>query len=172
MALRGDEALRLGAAEIYAANIRRPSARERCSSALKRLFRDESESVRREAASFARHLEGIEIAEVNDVIGDFVDSAAFASDSFSLIHALEDAPAQLPEATLLVCQRFVERVGPEAGDIRSRMAMEASTVGKLLVRVYSQSRDDGFRSRCLDVIDGMVAIGAFGLGEALAAVER
>lgn len=172
LALRGDEALRLGAAEIYAANIRRPSARERCSSALKRLFRDESESVRREAASFARHLEGIEIAEVNDVIGDFVDSAAFASDSLSLIHALEDAPAQLPEATLLVCQRFVERVGPEAGDIRSRMAMEASTVGKLLVRVYSQSRDDGFRSRCLDVIDGMVAIGAFGLGEALAAVER
>jgi hypothetical protein len=52
------------------------------------------------------------------------------------------------------------------------MSMEASAVGKLLVRVYSQSRDDGFRSRCLDVIDSIVAIGAFGLVDALAAVER
>jgi len=45
-------------------------------------------------------------------------------------------------------------------------------VAKLLVRVYTQSRDNRFRSRCLDAIDRMVAVGAFGLGDVLVAVER
>jgi hypothetical protein len=44
--------------------------------------------------------------------------------------------------------------------------------GKLLVRVYSQSRDERFRSRCLDAIDRMVSVGAFGLTDVLSAVER
>ncbi len=171
-ALNGDEALRLGAAQVYAANLSVPSCRERCAAALKRLFTDDSEEVRREAASFARHLEGNAISEISDLIEDFLNSLAFASDSFSLIHALEEAPARLPEATLLVCRRFIERVGLEAGDIQSRSAMESSMVSKLLVGVYTQSRDETFRARCLDVIDRMVELGAFGLADVLAAAER
>ena len=157
---------------MYAANLSVPSFRERCAAALRRLFIDDSEEVRREAASFPRHLEGNAISEINDLIEDLLGSPAFASDSFSLIHALEEAPAQLPEATLLVCDRFIERVGPEAGDIQSSIAMESSMVAKLLVRVYTQSRNDAFRSRCLNVIDRMVELGAFGLADLLAAAER
>lgn len=170
--LSGDEALRLGTAQVYSANLSVPAFRDRCAAALKRLFIDDSEAVRREAASFPRHLAGNAIAEIGDLIENFLGSPAFASDSFSLIHVLEDAPVQLPEATLLVCDRFVERVGPEAGDIRSSIAMESSMVAKLLVRVYTQSREDGLRSRCLDTIDRMAEVGAFGLGDVLAAVER
>jgi hypothetical protein len=170
--LRGDEAQRLGVAEVYSANVGRSAFREICSAGLVPLFRDDSEAVRGEAASFPRHVQEDAIAALGDLIERFVNSPAFVKDSFSLIHALENAPAQLPEATLLVCQRFVERVGPEAGDIRSSVAMEASTISKLLVRVYTQSRDEEFRTRCLNVIDQLVAIGAFGLGDALAAVER
>jgi hypothetical protein len=167
-----DEALRLGAAQVYAANLSVPSFRERCAAALKGFFTDDSEEVRREAASFPRHLEGNVISEISDLIEDFLASPAFASDSFSLVHALEKAPARLPEATLLVCRRFIERVGLEAANIQSSIAMESSMVSRLLVRVYTQSRDDAFRSRCLDVIDRMVEVGAFGLADVLAATER
>jgi hypothetical protein len=169
--MRGDEAQRVGVAEVYAANVGGPY-QEVCSAGLKRLFTDESEAVRGEAASFPRHLQKGSIAALGELIEDFVGSPAFSNDSFSLIHALEEVPAELPRATLLVCRRFVERVGSEAGDIRSRVAMEASIVGKLLVRVYAQSTDEAFKSECLDVIDGMVEIGAFGFGDVLAAFER
>jgi len=170
--MRGDEAQRVGVAEVYAANVSGPPYREICAAGLKRLFSDASEVVRREAASFPCHLQKGAIAALGGLIASFVDSPAFSGDSFSLIHALEEVPAELPRATLLVCRRFVGRVGSEAGDIRSRVSMEASTVGKLLVRVYAQSTDETFKSECLDVIDGMVEIGAFGFSDALAALER
>src|SRR5262249_44459442 len=51
-ALVGDPALRLGAAQVYSASLSVPLCRERCAAALKRLFVDSSEDVRREAASF------------------------------------------------------------------------------------------------------------------------
>jgi len=50
--------------------------------------------------------------------------------------------------------------------------MHPSALSKLLVRLYSQSTDEAVKTRCLDLIDRMVQLGAFGLADALAAYER
>jgi hypothetical protein len=170
--LRGEKFQRLGAAQVYSASLRAAAYWQSCSIALVQLFNDLDNDVRREAASCFRNVDGGELARAGDLIESFVMSPAFSTDSFSLIHSLEETPVRLPEATLLACGRFVDTVGVKSGDIQSAAAMEASSLGKLLLRVYSQSEDEAFRSRCLDVVDRMVDVGAFGFGEALATLER
>jgi hypothetical protein len=170
--LRGDDNQRLGAAEVYSANLSASAFRERCSIMLKKLFTDADVSVRREAASCFLQLSGEDVAELGDLIESFVASPAYVTDSFPLIHALQETFARLPDTTLLVCQHFIENTGAEVGNIQTGAAMGASTVAKLLVRVYAQSEDEAFKSRCLDLIDRLVELGAFGLGDALATFER
>jgi hypothetical protein len=62
--------------------------------------------------------------------------------------------------------------GQEAGDVRTRHAADADTVCRLTVRVYSQTRDEGLQTRCLDVIDRMVQTRAFGFEKTLALYDR
>ena len=52
-------------------------------------------------------------------------------------------------------QRWIE--GGEITDIRRRAALDASTVSKLAFRAYASAGSTGFLTRCLDVIDRLLA---------------
>lgn len=166
--LNGTVDHRIAAAEIFRGNLQSAYFRQSCENNLIPLFSDPDEPVRKEAARCFSKFEGNELAQYTNLIEQFVNTPAFSTSCYSLIHSLEKTTAKLPEVTCLVCEKFVESFGIESGDIRTSSAGDSNTISKLLIRVYSQnSRNSKLQSRCLDVVDRMMEMGSYGLDKAL-----
>ena len=168
----GSEAQQMGAAEVFAANLRTAKFRSLCEESLIKLFESPYEEVRTQGGTCFHGLEEEELGIYEGLITSFVQSPAFVNQYFHLIHALGETTAKLPDITYLVCARFLDTVGPSAGDIRTRHAADADTVSRLIIRVYSQTRDEALGTRCLDVIDRMAQIRAYGFEQTLALYDR
>ncbi|MEG4917439.1 hypothetical protein [Microcoleus sp. B7-D4] len=171
--LSGTETHRMAAAEIFVANFRQGLFREFCENALIKLFHDSSEQVRSQASSCFLHFEGEELGDYISLVEAFVDSPAFSTDDNNLIDALEKTTAKLSDAvTYRVCDRFLERLRSDDSDVRQRAGIKAKEVSKLLLKLYSQSKDKELQLHCLDLIDFMDQMEVFGLAEALTEYER
>src|SRR5919202_1277233 len=135
---------------------------------LAELCQDSAEPVRSQAARCFLHFEGDELGDYISLVEAFVDSPAFFSDDYNLIHALEETTAKLPEAvTYRVCNRFIEGLKSDDADVSQRGRLEADKVSKLLLHLYSQSKDQELQLHCLDLIDFMTQMEVYGLAEAL-----
>jgi hypothetical protein len=170
--ISGTEAQQMGAAEVCAANLRTASFRSVCEEALIALFNNPYDKVRSKAGTCFHGFESEELGAYEALINTFVQSPAFASHYFHLIYALDQTTAKLPNVTCLACERFLNTFGREAGDIRTGHAADADMVCRLIVRAYSQTRDEGLQARCLDVIDRMTQTRAFGFEKVLALYDR
>ena len=169
--LAGTQSHRIAAAEVYVANLQSAYLRQFCESGLIQLFNDPDEKVRDRAAKCFFRFEGEQLGEYVNLVEAFVASPAFENDCHDLIYALEKTTAKLPDVTCLVCEKFIDSYGSVA-DIRTRSAAKADEVSELLIRVYSQSQSQALRSRCLDLVDRLTQIGAYGLDKALQQFER
>ncbi len=168
LCLSGTETHRIAATQIFVANFRQPHFREFCEYALIKLFQDSSKPVRSQAAMCFLHFEGDELGNYISLVEAFVDSPAFFSDDYDLIHALEKTTAKLPEAvTYRLCDRFIEGLKSDDADVRQRRSLEAGKVSKLLLQLYSQSKNQELQLRCLGLIDFMTQMEVYGLAEAL-----
>lgn len=171
--LSGNESQREGAAQIFAANLHTARFREYCESALKRLFYDDSDKVRKEAAQCFARFKDAEIADYVGLVKAFTASPAFLSDSYRLVRALEEATVSVSEIMVHVTEYFLDVFGKEATNIRTAKAGEVDTISKLILRGYSQSGNDKkLQVRYLDLIDKMLAMRLPGLDSALASYER
>ncbi|MCI0552885.1 MAG: hypothetical protein L0287_18190, partial [Anaerolineae bacterium] len=172
LCLSGTDTQRLGAAQVFSANLHQTHFRLFCEEALKQLFNDPNEKVRTETAKCFHNFEGEELSDHVNLIESFIQSSAFTTDHFYLFYALENTTAKLPDVTCLVCERFLDAVGQEVADTRTHSAVDANTVSQLLVRVYSQSKNETIRTRCLDLIDRMTRMEVYGLKEVLERYDR
>jgi hypothetical protein len=170
--MAGTSQQRKGAAQVFAANLGSSDHRQFCEASLSRLFSDAEEEVRHEAATCFRHLGVQPINDYASLVDEFLQTPAFQSNFDDLILTLDRSEVQLPEFTHNVCSRFVEVAGAESGDIRTRSARTATEVDRLILRLYSQTSEEATRSHCLDVIDAMVAVGTYGLDQAIESYER
>lgn len=170
--LSGTEAQREGAAEVYSANLRTARYRSVCEDALAQLFNDESEKVRSAASKCFFYLGEGQLGQYVNVIDAFVQSDAFVAEHGRLIHALEQTTAELPQESILTCERFLDVVGGDAADIRTSAARHADDVVQILVRTYNQSRNPEMQARCLDLFDRMAELGIYGVSRALDQYER
>jgi hypothetical protein len=84
-----------------------------------------------------------------------------------LFRALDKSARLLPKAVLPACERAVQLGGRELGDIRTARAAASGHIVNVVLRLYRQG-DRPIRERCLDVIDGLSAAGAYGLEQSLA----
>lgn len=166
--LSGTELHRMAAAEIFVANLRIAHHRQFCENSLMQLFNDNNEQVRKEAAKCFFKFEGAELGDYITLIEAFVNSCAFETDCKDLIHALKKTTAKLPETvTYQVCEKFINSIDspiPNFGNV--------SKVRELLIRLYSQSKDKSLRSHCLDLIDNLLEVEAYGINQALQEFER
>ena len=169
--LKGKEAHRKGAAQVFAANLGQARFRRFCERQLLLLFNDPAATVRDEAARcFAAVTE--KLSDYSDLISAFVKSEAFTTNHRSLFQALDKTPCQLPEATCAAGERFFEIAGMAAADISTHAAAESYIVSKLVIRTYAQNNSVAIKTRCLDLIDRIVRSQAIGLNEAIADYER
>jgi hypothetical protein len=170
--LSGTEAQREGAAEVYSANLRTARYRSVCEDALTKLFNDESEKIRSAASKCFFRLGEDQLGQYVSVIEAFARSDAFVTEHGRLIHALEQTAVELPQESILACERFLDVVGGDAADIRTGAARHADDVVQILVRTYNQSRNPETQARCLDLFDRMAQLGVYGVDRALEQYER
>jgi hypothetical protein len=170
--LNGRSALRAGAADIFAANLRGAGFRALCEDSLRQLFDDESDQVTTSAAGAFDSLDRAELAEFEKLALSFIESRAFEQNHYALLRALEKCEVALPVVTCRFAERFIAMAGATVGDIRTRHAADVGDVSELVVRVYSQASEPEIRESCLDLIDRMSAMQSYGLESALAAFER
>ena len=170
--LSGAEAQRVGAAEVYSVNLQTARYRSVCEDALARLFDDESEKVRSEASKCFYRFGDDQIGQYAGLIEAFIQSATFAAEHRQLLHALKRTTAELPEVTILACERFLDIVGAEAAAIRTGAAGLTDDVVQILVRTYNQSRNPEMQARCLDLFDRLAQLGVYGVDRALEQYER
>ncbi|MCP4598419.1 hypothetical protein [Neptuniibacter sp.] len=167
------EAQQIGAAEVFATNLRDSQFRAYCEESLIKLFDSPYETVQTAASHCFDRFKGDELGEYTELVEAFVNSKAFATNRYGFFRVCENTTARLPEVTILICEKFLEQTDIDAGDIRTRATIDSSTISKLVIRVYSQNQEDeNIQSRCLDVIDRMAQIRAYGLSQALSLYER
>ena len=159
----GSPAQRLGAAEVYSVNLKASSLRSICEETLIKLFSDPDADVRREATRCFYELEGRELRDSEDFVRAYIRSPAFDAGHNPLFDALEKCAVNIPDVTLMACERVFELASEDIGDISSAKGMYSSSIVKLTLRVYSRNADSSIRSRCLDLIDKMTLAGAHGL---------
>ncbi|MCP4246310.1 MAG: ATP-binding protein [bacterium] len=170
--LVGSEALRKGAAQVFAANVGHAQFRSVCGSGLARLFDDPSEKVRALAAECFDHLEHDALGQITALVERFQGSTAFEANHEPLIQALERTTARLPDVTISVCERFIVISAPPGGDMRTQVAGDADRLSELIIRAYHQTGDQTTNSRCLDTIDNLLCHGAAGLQRVLGELDR
>ena len=165
----GSKPLRLGAAEVYAANLKVSALRAECEAMLVQSFNDSDDEVRRTAASCFRWFDGRDLEEYADLVNRYIESPAFTTQINPLIAALKKTTANIPELIVAACERFFDL---SAGDMPNMNAVDTHTVTNLVVRAYSQTSNGQIRSRCLDLIDRMHVLGSYGLDSVMADIDR
>lgn len=174
-AMSGDSACRLGATEVASQNLNHADCQPWCEAALIRFFNDDDSDVRRAAADCFRHLwkqPDLPLGDYEALIDSFLESKAFAEIPTYLLHALNDTRQRVPETILDVCDTFVTKCADKAKDIRTSMAADETTVGKLAFRAYSQLETQPLRKRALTLIDRMCEEGLQSAGKHLSDFER
>ena len=159
----GSKPQRLGAAKVYAANLKLSAHRSVSEEMLGKLFSDSEAGVRYVAARCFYGFEGRELREYENLIDEYIQSPAFEPGHNPLFNALEKTTANMPNVVLMACERVFELAADKTGGISTAVAGTSSTIAKLIVRIYSRTKDPSLRSRCLDIIDKMSLFGAYGL---------
>lgn len=172
VAINGTESQRRGVALVAASNLGSEECRSWCLLHLPSLFDDDSERVRSKAASCFRKASDCDMSEFSDLIEAFIQSPAFSEGSDSLLSTLADSRFTLPEITVAVCQRFIERFGQEARDFSSDRYMDQVTVTSLIFRIYNQHRNTVAADEALDLIDLLISTGLAEANKALGEFER
>ena len=161
----GTKPHRLGAAEIYASNLKLSEYKAVCEEELAKLFLDPDSEVRRAAARCFFDFEGRDLGNFQDIVETFILSPTFESECDHLFWALEKSSADLNDVILLACERVFELIGESTGDVRTAAAGTSISIAKLIVRVLENPNNGGEENRALNIIDEMERNGSYGMDQ-------
>jgi hypothetical protein len=164
--------IRTGAADLCARILPYTSDAVTASAALQQFVYDEDEEVRKAAAWVVAELRDKPLQPFRELLKAVVASPTFTEALGQLIFTLQAAPDRIDEIFLLCTQRFIEVHGTAASDISTAAAGDAQAITQLALRAYAQAPGRAERSQVLDLIDGLLLIGAIGALEAVDQAER
>ncbi|WP_426225741.1 hypothetical protein [Pseudarthrobacter sp. DSP2-3-2b1] len=170
--LAGDAKTRKGAAEMCANRVDRTSNAELASSTLIILMNDNDDDVLEAAAKVAPHLHAHPLRPFDNLLTALIGSPAYDHARPQLLLTLQHAPDKIDELVLKASQRFISAFDSDASDIRTGAAGDAHYISELVVRGLAQSRSRGHRAALLDVLDTLLGLGVYGVGNAIAEAER
>ncbi len=171
-ALSADDATRLGVVGVFAANVIEPNRRERIFEVLTQSFADSSNQVRSRAARAFYGMDKQRLGDYTALLEAFAQSPSVGDNAGAALHLLDESRHPLPTAALDICERFVQIHGASIADISTSAAADARPIVQLVLRLHAQTKDADIRRRCLDMIDQLVTLGAYGIDDDLAAIER
>jgi hypothetical protein len=133
---------------------------------LVQLLNDEDPEVRKASARALRHVHELDQQSAELLVQEFIGSAAFPEHTENLFASLDRSTTLLPPSTIDACERALDIVGRKLGDIRTAGPLLSLHLIAVLLRLYKQE-NESIRRRCLDVIDRLSELGAYGLDGAL-----
>lgn len=155
------EAARTGAAEVLAEFAAAKGFGEAGIEQLTALLNDPSEAVRR-AASRCLYTVKKDVERLSLLADRFYSTRAFVDDSYHLIDRLRSVKAAPINLSIRLGYEFLNRKAAEAADIRTHGAFEASHVAELVVAASARA-SGAEREECLNVLDGLLRIRAYGV---------
>jgi hypothetical protein len=165
-----DAHVRTGAALVCAQRLPFASDTESVESALAAFFDDVSSDVRDAAARVAPALRNRPLERHRDLLKQLIASKAFAAAFPQLLITLEAADSAIADVALELIRRFILDSGIDSADIRTRAAGDAHEVAELAVRIYVEDPDR--RGEALDLVDRLLAAGAWGVEDVVGGAER
>jgi hypothetical protein len=130
------------------------------------LLNDSDPDVREVAARSLWRVRELDQQTAEMFVQEFMKSLAFSEHMGHLFASLEESTTVLPPSTIDACEQFVGSEEPELGDNRTTRAIGGSHLVAVILRLYKQGSED-IRRRCLDVIDQLSDMDAYGLEGAL-----
>lgn len=153
-------AARLGVAEALM------HSPESCPDIAVQLLNDSDADVREAAARSLWRVHELDQQTAEMFVREFTKSLAFTEHMGNLFASLDESTTVLPPSTIDACERCVASEVPGLGDIRTTRSMVGSQLVGVVLRLYKQEGEDT-RRRCLDVIDWLSDMDAYGLEGAL-----
>jgi hypothetical protein len=169
--LAGDEAALEGAVKVAAANVLHVECHQFCNLALARFFNDPLKEIRDKAAGCFRAAKGRQLEGCTELIRAFLNSLAFEENLNDLIWPLKESTADISEVIVEVCEAVISTLY-KGIDPYTRFSSQVDNVVELVLRAYQNSDDERYRSRCLNLIDKLLARGVRRISRELREYER
>ncbi len=167
-----DDATRAGVAFVCAHRLPHTSNNTLAGTTLQQLVEDPSEEVRKNAAEVAGALRGKKLRSFNGVLGSLIGSPSFTVAIDQLLITLEQATDRIDGLVIACAERFIDVFGVDMGNLSTSAAGNADEVARLVLRAYAQARTKPDRAAVLDLIDGLLLFGAYGVDKLVESVER
>ena len=167
-----DTRIRTESVGVFAANIAHKPRLDRSQAVVAAAFDDPETEVRDEAQRVFYRIQSDDLGDYDGLFRAITTSRALSDGATSAVHTLEDSAHPLPPSSLELCEALIEEHGPSMGDISTKAAGDAVHISRLVLRLYVRSEDAEVRSRCLDMIDQLVVLGAHGIETDLDSTER
>ena len=167
-----DAEARSGVASVCANNIDTTSNPALAIETLQKLMQDPEPEVLKAVAKVAGRLRDKALRPFAALLGDLIDSPAYGEATPQLFITLQHATDRVEDLALKAAQRFINVFGAEAGDMSTSAAGDTMYVSDLVVRGLAQSKSPAERAALLDVLDKLLEMGAYGIGDAIAASSR
>jgi hypothetical protein len=169
--LRGDEAQRLGIAQVNAANIKNARYRSRCEAQLVAAFDDDAQTVQAAGSEVFRELSDENFSGATGLVDAFLGAKAFdVYGAQAILAALEMAKAPPPALALSVASAFLD--AEFAPSEASSGGTAIHDVSELAARAYATAATSEDKNAALDVIDRVAALDTFRIAHTLAEYER
>jgi HEAT repeat protein len=167
-----EAAVREGAAELCALRLPRTTNQAAAAAALQQFSNDDDEKVRQAAAKAPAALHGQRLSPFEKILAALIRSPSFIPAAPQLFSTLERAPDRVESLILQAAERFIDVNGVKIGNIATSAAGDARQIGELVRRAYAQATDPAARAVALDIIDGLLLHGGFGVDQLVEAAER
>lgn len=162
--------IKKGIATVAAANVLNGRYAELCQAVLPPLLDDKNKEVCDTAAQCIYQISADDIGNIHEFIKSFYESKAFLENTYALISLLKETTSKLPDITFDICDHLI-KLSKDDRQPSNRFG-DTSILSSLLFRIYRQTTAEKVQSRCLDLIDGMLKSGLYGVDKELNNFDR
>jgi len=156
---KGSAARRKGVASVAANNATHAKHGTQSRTLLQALFDDSDPAVRKEAVRVFRRVDILDHPEMEQLVLEYLSTAAFRDDPTELLDSLEDYKGSLHNyraVVFAICDALGGELAEATRTIATSVAFDADKVPPLLLRLYEQAQGSGHdevQQRCLDTWD-------------------
>ncbi len=157
-ALRGDPAMRRGAAQVYACNLEKRDSEDVCRKRLLQLMDDPDDQVRSHVGECFIYLRAEHLGRLRPFIERFLDSPALVGKAEHLVKYLAPLAADEPDLALMVTKRILDVMRSDVTSIhRGALVLERDLV-RLPLTVYTHTYDSAEKVRAMDLFERLLLL--------------
>jgi hypothetical protein len=171
-AIRGDSAMRQGAARVYARNLEFDDTMDVCREHLLLLMDDPDKEVRSDVGQCFVHLRAEHLENLKPFIEEFLSSRSLMDGAEHLVKYLAPLAADVPDLALDATEQILDAVDSEVVDARKGVFILERDLVRLPLTVYTHASDPERKSRAMGLFECLLLKGSRSAHQALKDWDR